>query len=202
MGINPDDVFSIRQPWGALSVLQWDGEKFTVLSVGIRPDPWPSDFVQKQLFEKCGTSEKILTHCTAVARLACFWAQRLETMDIPVDIGLLRAACNLHDIARSVNGADHAILGAELLDKEGFPAVAELIKQHHNLKTDASLEAKLLYLSDKMILETEKVSLAQRFENAKKKCLTAEALEAWQCRYDDALSVEEKLKNMLGADEL
>ena len=202
MGINPDDVFSIRQPWGALSVLQWNGEKFTVLSVGMKPDRQPSDFVQRQLLERHETSERIVEHCSAVACLACIWAEQLETMGIPVDTELLRAACKLHDIVRSVNGTDHAKQGAKLLDSEGFPAVAELIKQHHNLEPDASLEAKLLYLSDKMILETEKVTLAQRYENSKKKCLTAEALEAWQHRYDDALSVEEELKDMLGVDEL
>lgn len=202
LGVNPDDVFTIRQPYGALSVLQWDDEKFTVLCVGIKPDCRPSEYEQKQLAEKFEMNENILAHCLAVANLAGDWATRLEKMGFVVDTELLSAACKLHDIARSACGESHAQKGAELMDKEGYPAVAELIRQHHNLEPEASLEAKLLFLADKLIKETEKVSLAQRFESSKAKCRTAEALSAWRSRYDTALKVETELKDLLAVNEL
>ena len=202
LGVDPDEVFTIPQPYGALSVLQWEDGKFKVLSVGLMPDLWPDDYAQKQLMEKYEMSEKVIAHCLAVSDLACDWAQRLEKTGVTVDTGLLYAACNLHDIDRAADGENHAKKGAELLEKEGFPAVAELIRQHHDLKSDAPLEGKLLYLADKMIRETERVSLAQRFESSKEKCRTAEALSAWQNRYDAALKVETELKSLLGLDEL
>ena len=177
-------------------------EKFKILCVGIKPDRWPDDYAQKQLMEKYEISERVVAHCLAVSELACDWAQRLKKEGIAVDTGLVYAACNLHDIARVADGENHAQKGAELLDKEGFPAVAELIRQHHDLELDASLEAKLLYLADKMIRETEKVSLAQRFESSKAKCRTEEALSAWKSRYDAALKVETELKRLMGLDEL
>ena len=200
--VNPDDVFTIRQPYGALSVLQWDEGKFTVLCVGIKPDCWPSDFEQKQLVEKYEMNEKIQAHCNAVADLAGDLATRLKTRGFSVNAELLRAACRLHDIARAVDGENHAQKGAEYIDKEGYPAVAELIRQHHNLEPDASLEAKLLFLADKLIMETERVSLAQRFESSKAKCQTAVARSAWRSRYDTALKVEIELKKLLAVDEL
>lgn len=202
LGVDPDEVFTIRQPYGALSVLQWEDGKFEVLSVGIKPDLWPDDYAQKQLVEKYEMSEKVMAHCLAVAKLASEWVQRLEKADIKVNAELIFAACKLHDIARATDGENHAQKGAELLEKEGFPAVAELIRQHHDLKSDAPLEVKLLYLADKMIRETEKVSLAQRFESSKAKCRTEEALSTWKSRYDAALKVETELKNLMAFEEL
>ena len=202
LGINPDEVFTIRQPYGALSVLQWENGEFEVISVGLMPDPCPDDYTQKQLIEKYEMSDRVIAHCRAVSDLACDWAQRLEKAGVTVNTGLLSAACRLHDIARAADGGNHAKKGAELLEKEGFPAVAEIIGQHHDLAFDPSAEAKLLYLADKMIRETERVSLEERFEASKAKCKTAEALAAWQSRYDAALKAEAEIKSLLGLDEL
>lgn len=202
LNLNPDDVFSIRQSLGGVSLLEWDGEKFAVLSVGIKPDRWPSESEQKSLKEKCGTTEKISAHCAAVASLADEWAQCLRSRNIPVETELLRAACNLHDIAHSEKSADHAGTCAKMLDDAGYPEVAKLILQHNDLKQDASLEAKLLLLADKRVQETEKVTLEKRFEASKAKCRSNEAISAWQRRYTSALSVENELKRMLDTDEL
>jgi broad specificity phosphatase PhoE len=38
LGIDPDMVFSIRQPYGALSVLHWDESRFVISCVGLAPD--------------------------------------------------------------------------------------------------------------------------------------------------------------------
>lgn len=202
LGVDPDEIFTIRQPYGAVSVLQWEDEKFKVLCVGVKPDSWPDDFAQKQLMDKYDMGEKVIAHCLAVSELASEWAQRLEKADIKVNAELLCAACKLHDISRAADGENHAQKGAELLDKEGYAAVAELILQHHDLGPNAPLEAKLLYLADKMIRETEKVSLAERFESSKEKCKTEQARTAWQRRYDEAAKVETELKNLLALDEL
>ena len=202
LGADPDDVFAIPQPYGALSVLKWDGKKFDVLCVGVKPNRWPDDNELKQLVEKYKMSENILAHCLAVANLAHSWAERLEKSGVELESELLCAACKLHDIARAEEGGTHARTGAKLLEKEGYPALAELIRQHHDLEQDASLEARLLFLADKMIRETEKVSLKQRFESSKAKCQTEQALAVWQSRYDTALKAEAELKNMLAVDAL
>lgn len=197
MNINPDEVFSIRQPFGAISKLEWNGEKFAVLSVGVKPDSFPDENEQKSFMQKCGTSERIIAHCEAVAYLACDWAESLEKKGIPVKKELLRAACRLHDIAHSAQNANHAELCAKMLSDGGYPELAELILQHNDLSPDAPIEAKLLFLADKRFKETEKVTLSQRFESSKAKCTTPEAILAWQKRYDCALKVESELKRML-----
>lgn len=147
--------------------------------------PYPTDEEAEHLLAESGTPPHIGAHCRAVCEKALHLTVQAG---IPADLGLLRSACLLHDLARA-GRRDHAIAAAELLTRRGYPVLAGIIAQHHDLSPDAPVEAELLYLADKLIQETDEVSLCARFSASREKCTTPEALEHWRRRYDDALRV-------------
>ena len=150
---------------------------------------YPTDAEIGQLLDRADTPEPIRAHCAAVAEQA---ARLAVQTPCTVDTDLLRAACLLHDIAR-VSGKNHAAAGAELLDRAGFPVLARIVGQHHDLAPDASVEAQLLYLADKLVQGTQVVSPAERFSASWGKCATPEALAVWEKRYRDTLVIAEHL---------
>ena len=140
----------------------------------------------------CRTPSRVIAHCRAVARCALQLAQQIHE---PVDTGLLEAACLLHDILR--DKPQHAAAGAKLLNKEGYPRLAEIISCHHDLPEETDTESRLLYLADKLIQEDQTVSLEERFQQARKKCGTDQALAAWQRRYDAAMDIIKRFQLQL-----
>ena len=146
---------------------------------------YPSDEKITQLLNQNDTPDPVRAHCAAVAEKAEFLAARINR---PYDPDLLRAACLLHDIARA-SGKNHAAAGAEIILQAGYPLLAEIVGQHHDLKHPASIEAQLLYLADKLVQETREVTLQERFSASRKKCTTPESMECWQRRYHDALRI-------------
>lgn len=145
---------------------------------------WPDAAERQALFCRYGTPREVVAHGVMVARCATELAQQVNGT---VEKELLQAACELHDLVRGM--PDHARAGADILIREGYPAVGELIALHHDLPETAGTEACLLYLADKLIRGEQRVSLEQRFRNSREKCRTPEALEAWQRRYDRACRI-------------
>ena len=111
LGLNPDDVLSIRQPWGGISELTWSRGRFTVDCLGLQPDPVPPPFLLEALLDRQEAPPAVRTHGEAVARTALALADPIP--EPPVDRPLLEAACRLHDIAKG--SPDHARRGARLL---------------------------------------------------------------------------------------
>lgn len=190
LGLSPDEVFSLRQPRGGLSTVAFDGDAFHVLSVGCKPQPFPGDEEIGQLLARCATPEPVIAHSRAVAAKALALAEHAPE---PVDRDLLRAACLLHDLCRA-EGRGHAKKAASLLDAQGYPELARIISQHHDLHADPGAEAELLYLADKLIRGCEDVPLETRFEASRAKCASPEAQAAWSRRYADARRLAQKYR--------
>ena len=146
---------------------------------------YPSDSEIEQLLTEAGTPEHIRAHCRAVAKKALLLASQI---DQATDCALLRAACLLHDLVRA-DHKNHAATAADFLAVKGYPVLAEIVGQHHDLKERASIEAQLLYLADKLVQETREVTLQERFMASERKCTTPEALALWKRRYHDALRI-------------
>lgn len=193
LGWGPHRVMEVRQPWGGITAItvEADGTLFPS-SIGQQPFLYPDTFLQEQLLTRCGTPSRVIAHCRAVARCALQLAQQIHE---PVDTGLLEAACLLHDILR--DKPQHAAAGAKLLNKEGYPRLAEIISCHHDLPEETDTESRLLYLADKLIQEDQTVSLEERFQQARKKCGTDQALAAWQRRYDAAMDIIKRFQLQL-----
>lgn len=151
---------------------------------------YPSDEQITCLLDQSDTPKPVRAHCAAVAEKAEFLAAQINQ---PHDLGLLRAACLLHDVARTI-GKHHAAVGAEILMQAGYPALAEIIGQHHDLQRNPSVEAQLLYLADKLVQNTQTVTIQERFTASKTKCTTPEALSRWETRYQNTLKIIAQLR--------
>ena len=188
LGVHPDDVLSIRQPWGGVTTVQREGSRFSISSVGCMPFPVPSDAEIKSLYALCDTPPDVRAHSQAVAACALHIAGQ---SGVPVDCDLLRAAALLHDLCRAV-GREHPQKASQRLDAAGYPLLADIVAHHHDLGSIPSPEAEILYLADKLTQGTFPVTLEARFAKSKAKCSTPQALAAWQSRYTAALALERK----------
>jgi len=188
MGLPIDSVLTVRQPWGGVTAIEV-GAALSVRSLGLQPGVFPADIEIDALLDKMETPDSVRAHGCAVAKTALSLAEAGPQ----VDLGLLRASCMLHDIARTY-GNGHPAKGAKLLDRAGWPAPADIVARHHDLGASPSAEAKLLYLADKLTLGESAVTLDARFARSKEKCSDAQALAAWKRRYDDATSIYNELR--------
>lgn len=184
LGIPPDDVLTLRQPWGGVTVLESGQNGFSVRSLGLEPGNVPEDPEITALLDRAATPEAVRVHGRAVAKCAMALAEGQPG----IDRELLRAACLLHDIART-ESREHAAKGAALLDRAGWPKLADLVSRHHELGSEPSQEAKLLFLADKLTLGESEVTLETRFAHSREKCTDAQALAAWERRFNEAKEI-------------
>lgn len=106
----------------------------------------------------------IVRHCRTVADLAVSLAQGVRDQCSDLDIDLIFTAALLHDIGRLEKS--HAKVGAKLLETEGFPGVADIVRQHMDIEVNPAkplCEAEVVYLADKMVMENTLVLPSARF---------------------------------------
>ena len=194
-----DTSRAIRQPYCGLNILTVrSGCRPKVLEYGIRADCVPDEEEIQELFARSKTPEKVILHGRAVAKMAWETAEALNKKGMKLDSRLVYAGAFLHDIERLHKG--HAKRGSELLKKEGYPKVAELIRQHDELDEMCLNEAAIVFYADKRYRETEIVSLEERFaESAGKRELSQKAREAFQRRFRQAREIEAKIKECCGS---
>lgn len=149
---------------------------------------FPAERERQALLERMGTPEPVRAHCRAVAERA---ARLAGNSPEPVGVGLLECACQLHDLCRAA-GREHPAQAAAVLAEAGYQELAEIVRQHHDLGPAPCVEAQLLYLADKLVSGIRPVTLKERFEAARTKCVGEEALAAWQKRYEDAKALAAK----------
>lgn len=149
---------------------------------------YPDERKCQALLDRMGTPEPVRAHCRAVAERAVLLAGNSPE---PVDLELLECVCLLHDLCRT-QGREHPRLAAEVLTGAGYPELAEIVRQHHDLGPAPSTEAQILYLADKLVSGIRPVTLTERFEAARAKCAGEEALAAWQKRYENAKALTAK----------
>lgn len=188
LGKSPDDVLTIPQPWGGVTVVRMEDGRFSVLSVGCMPFPVPNDAEIKAMYALYDTPPEVRAHCEAVADCALRIA-RESGAQLRQDE--LYAAALLHDLCRA-SGREHPQKAAKALKRLGYPRLAEMVSRHHDLEDKPSEEAEVLYLADKLVQGVSPVSLRERFEQSRRKCGDEAALSAWKARYDAALAMERK----------
>ena len=121
-----------------------------------------------ELLEHYEVPEHIIDHSRQVAVISLCLGEGLTVQGVNLDRGILLSAGLLHDIAKMAsieNGRDHAVLGAEWLDSEGFPEIAEIVRNHVRLVTDLSgpiVAKEIIYYADKRVRHVEIVSVAER----------------------------------------
>lgn len=175
----------------SVSRVGWDGKELTPLEVGQLPHPDLTEEVCMAVLHAAGTPEQVISHCRAVCEEALRLADRLPAGETAPDRGLLYAAALLHDVARTE--PDHAETGAAWVRALGYPEVAGVIARHHDFGGDNLDEAALLFLADKYVRGTERVSLEERFAASAGRCTDEEARAAHERRFQTAKRLEKRI---------
>jgi uncharacterized protein len=119
----------------------------------------------------------IREHSVRVRDVALMVGEHLSAAGVLLDLGLLEAGALLHDIAKTAtlhNGAEHARLGAQWLSDLGYPAVAEIVREHVWLSRSPSepgplREVEIVNYADKRVLHDLVVTLPQRFDDLRRR---------------------------------
>lgn len=118
----------------------------------------------------------IIQHSEVVCMVAVFLAEHLNKQGQDLNIPEIRAAALLHDLTKMEGleeGRDHAKSGNEVLAKLGFERIGEIVGEHIRLKEKTGLkelsEEEILNYSDKRVMHTSVVSLAERFVDLKER---------------------------------
>jgi len=139
---------------------------FARLEAYVRAHKGVSDKEAKALLDRFGTLPNIRAHCEAVAALTTRMAQSLNVHGFGLDLTLSRSAALIHDINRLEK--NHAAVAAVNLCALGYDALAEVVGKHNDSlilgEGDTMLnEANIVFVVDKMVRETELVSIDERY---------------------------------------
>lgn len=145
----------------------------------------------------------LISHCKAVAVLALAFAQRLDNKSSAINTELLYNGALLHDVAKGVDGHEHA--GKVMMQGFGLEKIAEIIGNHRSTpvpQDDMVTEKELVCLADKFIKGTAKFSMEDRFNEKLERYRDDQpALAAIKTRYEESTAlfgfVEKKLGSSL-----
>ena len=193
-GIPLEESRPLRPPCGSYTLLSLDAE-LRVERGAACPRPPLTPALAARLLSAAAPGESVEAHCRAVAEEALRIARALPTEP---DVEALCAAALLHDVARGEK--DHARLGAAWLRELGYEAAAAAVEGHHD-RTDGPVdEAAVLFLADKCVRETERVTIAERFAESAARCRTPEARAAHAARLAAALRLKDEINRLCGSE--
>jgi CTP:molybdopterin cytidylyltransferase MocA/HD superfamily phosphohydrolase YqeK len=160
----------------------------------------PDEEVVQALLDAARTPARVVLHQRCVAETA-LKIGRLFVRHAPIDLGLLEAAAKLHDIKKTE--PSHAERGADFLEENGFPEVAEAVRGHTNLPSSATAETRVLYLADKYVNGTAIEPLWERETRTLKKFSSDKtALRYASRRIKTAFKTESAIEEMTRARPL
>lgn len=153
------------------------------------------------LLRRYETPDHIISHSRKVWDVGRFLGEALVRNHLPLDLDLLRASCLLHDVGKYPCILDgtrcHDVRGEQILEEEGYPAVARVVVQHVILRTDVNdgiKEEHVVYYADKRVVHDYIVSVEERFHYLEKTYgRTKEVLEGLQWMKEATLRLEENL---------
>lgn len=183
----------------SVSVLETDGETWTVKGIGKLCKRTLNDKVCLALLKAAGADAALIAHCEAVAKLADELCAELAAAGVKLaaaQVHRVHSAALLHDLARAEK--DHAALGAVWLRELGYPEIAEIVRQHHDPDSSELNEAAVVYIADKAVQGSERVPIAERFEQSLHKCQTPEALAAHEKRRQTAETIQNEINRLCG----
>jgi putative nucleotidyltransferase with HDIG domain len=116
-------------------------------------------------------------HSRLVTRVALLIARKLNTAGHQLDLALVEAGALLHDITKTTSietRENHAETGGELLASLGYPAVADIVRQHICLDSgspdpDAVTEVEIVNYADKRVKHEEVVDIEERFRDVQER---------------------------------
>ncbi len=152
----------------------------------------------------------IRAHSLRVRDVALILGRQLHAVGVGLNLPLLEAGALLHDIAKTAclaNGGQHAQLGAQWLAEQGYPAVAEIVREHvwlsrHPAEPWPLREVEIVNYADKRVLHDQVVSLRHRFADLRRRYgRTPEILARLQQNEERSLVLEAKIFARLQQNE-
>ena len=144
--------------------------------------------------------DKIIKHSLKVAEVSLELYESMDNKAKNIDVGLLRAAALLHDIARMEK--NHAEKGAEIIQSLGYSRLAHPISTHMDIAVDDEkdiTEGEILYLADKLVKEDKILPLESRMQMQMELFKGDEfVLNKIEQRYDMAKKIMLKIKKTSG----
>lgn len=141
-----------------------------------------------------------IRHCLKVSEVAVSIGRRLTGLGTPLDLELIRASASLHDIAKGK--PQHDVAGGMMLREMGFGRVADVVGVHTDLAGDyeeISLEAKIVYLADKLVMGDRLVFLEERYDPAGRPFGSSpEVVAIIGQRLLRAMKTKQEIENLLG----
>ncbi len=151
------------------------------------------------LNDTCGVHPDVREHCLKVAEVADRICQALSSAGCGLDCEAVHAAAMLHDVAKGQ--PDHDLKGAELLRGLGFDRIAQIVAVHTDLagQSNPSLEAKVVFLADKLVMGTRLVTIGERYERSRRDYTATPDIEAAiAARREHTLAVKREMEALLG----
>ena len=194
--VGADDFMDVPQPPLGCTVLESDEcGVYAMMEAGARDVRLLTDDEIHRLYKKYGTPAPVIAHMEKVAENALRVCDILDPGDTKYRRFVVDRASLLHDIMR--HRKDHARLGAEVLTKEGYPGIAAMVEDHHNgsVGTGRELtEGDVLFYADKITMGDETVTVTERFERSRIKCVTADAIENHRQQFERAMRIDKLVK--------
>jgi molybdenum cofactor cytidylyltransferase len=148
----------------------------------------------------CKVTSDRISHCQKVAKAAAAIGRALNESGHKVDVEIVRQAAMLHDISKGQR--KHDIEGGKILRELGFGKVGDIVAVHSDLaggNARLPLEAKIVYLADKLVEGEKLVSLEERYSSSKRRFgLTPEIQGAIEERLKVAQHIKRELESLIG----
>jgi uncharacterized protein len=162
----------------------------------------PSHHQCLELMEAHGMLPNIREHSFRVMEVALFLGEALAEAGFDLSLPLVTVGALLHDLGKTPclgTLENHAELGAVILEKLGYPQVAQVVREHVHLDTTILdprplREAELVNYADKRVLHDAVVTLEARFADLKVRYgRTPEALARIQATEVRTRALEDRL---------
>ncbi len=191
-------------PYASVTQLEWQEPSasephITITEIGAQHLPELSAQVCHSLLDAAGVPQNVKLHCEAVAREAERICNELQAAGHSLNKQHILSAALLHDIARLEK--HHAQVGATWLREIGYPEIAAIVGQHHDLDDSTVLdEAAVVSMADRCVQEYKAVTLEQRFAKSAKKCTDEASQQAFQKRYQETIFLRDKINQICGKE--
>ncbi|MBF0530275.1 MAG: HDIG domain-containing protein [Deltaproteobacteria bacterium] len=123
------------------------------------------------LLEYIQVPTHVIRHSWTVCGVALYLARRFCELGLELNLELIRAAALLHDITKQFSfnrPLDHALTGAKLLKKIGYPQIGSIVRQHVRISVARPpgriSEVEIVNYADKRVLEDQITTLDKRLE--------------------------------------
>lgn len=142
--------------------------------------PIPTRVEAAAILHSLQPSERLLTHCSAVAEVAAFICAAMAARGVAIDTSVVEAAALLHDVDKALPATDpvrqlgHGRSGAEWLRGQGYPELADAVERHpvttlsetdsyESWAAQTNLEGRVVSYADKRAKQ-DLASMDERFE--------------------------------------